>query len=148
MRALIAAARHAGDGFDPVFVFEFRHASWYVEEVYALLEANPRLSLAQIHHARCNEKFGGMADGWYPSDAVAARLWRGKLSYVRMHGPSGFTRGDYGRQAMRALASRTEAWLAANPHCKSYTFFNNDAAPGGSSCRWWPGSEHTSKGAA
>ena len=45
--ALIAAARHVGDGFDPTFVFKFRHASWYCEDVYQLLEENPRLTLCQ-----------------------------------------------------------------------------------------------------
>ena len=71
-----------------------------------------------------------MADGWTPpSDALMARLWRGKLCYVRLHGPSGFTCGDYGRAAMAALAARVRAWCAANPHGKAYIFFNNDAAP-------------------
>ena len=94
------------------------------------MDAHPRLTLAQIHFARCPDKFGGMADGWTPpSDALMARLWRGKLCYLRLHGPSGFTGGDYGRAAMAALAARVRAWCAANPHGKAYIFFNNDAAP-------------------
>ena len=125
------AAMHRASGFDPIFVLEFRHASWFCEEVYALVEAHPRLTLAQIHHARCPAKFGQLADGWHPSDAVASRLWKGKLCYVRPHGTMGFTRGDYGRAAMAILARRMQAFLVANPSAKAYAFFNNDASFGG-----------------
>ena len=123
-----SAAVHRASGFDPIFVLEFRHASWFCEEVYALVEAHPRLTLVQIHHAHCPGKFGQLADGWYPSDAVASRLWKGKLCYVRPHGTTGFTRGDYGRAKMATLARRMQAFLAANPGAKAYAFFNNDAS--------------------
>ena len=123
-----SAAVHRASGFDPIFVLEFRHASWFCEEVYALVEAHPRLTLVQIHHAHCPGKFGQLADGWYPSDAVASRLWKGKLCYVRPHGTTGFTRGDYGRAKMATLARRMQAFLAANPDARAYAFFNNDAS--------------------
>ena len=123
-----SAAVHRASSFDPIFVLEFRHASWFCEEVYALVEAHPRLTLVQIHHAHCKGKFGQLADGWYPSDAVASRLWKDKLCYVRPHGTTGFTTGDYGRAKMATLARRMQAFLAANPGAKAYAFFNNDAS--------------------
>jgi len=116
------------DGFDPIFVLEFRHASWYCEEVYALIEAHPRLTIAQIHHARCPSKFGHLANGWYPSDDVALRLWAGKLCYVRPHGTLGFCMGDYGRAAMGMLGLRVRTFLADNPGSNALAFFNNDGS--------------------
>ena len=82
----------------------------------------------QIHHAHCSERFGHLADGWYPSDEVASRLWEGKLCYVRPHGTMGLYKGDYGRARMATLARRMRAYLAANPRAKAYAFFNNDAS--------------------
>ena len=82
----------------------------------------------QIHHANCSDRFGHLADGWYPSDEVASRLWKGKLCYVRPHGTLGLYKGDYGRARMATLARRMRAYLAANPRAKAYAFFNNDAS--------------------
>lgn len=132
-RAHVAASggQQQHGGFDPFFVLEFRHASWYCEEVYELIAAHPRLTLAQIHHQRCNGKFGGLADGWWPADNVAARLWKKKVCYVRLHGTAGFCVGDYGRAAMQQVAERMAAYLRANAGCKAYALFNNDAAPHG-----------------
>ena len=82
----------------------------------------------QIHHANCSESFGHLADGWYPSDEVASRLWQGKLCYVCPHGTLGLYKGDYGRARMATLGRRMRAYLAANPRAKAYAFFNNDAS--------------------
>lgn len=128
--ALVSEGAHRADGsaFDPFFVLEFRHASWYTEEVYMLIEAHPRLTMAQIHHAGCPEKFGQLEEGWHPSHPIASRLWANKLCYIRPHGTIGFTQGDYGRAAMAELGQRMRAFLAGNPSANALVFFNNDAA--------------------
>lgn len=70
-----------------------------------------------------------MASGWHPADDVAARLWRRKLCFVRLHGTHGFAAGVYGRKEMVKLAARMKAFLEANQGCSAYAFFNNDAVP-------------------
>jgi len=136
---LLATRTHVVSGgehgtFDPIFVLELRHASWYCEDVYRLVESHPRLTLAQIHHQGCSAKFGGMEDGWWPAHRVAERLWRGKLCYVRLHGTIGFCLGDYGRDEMKQLGARMQSYVRADAGTKAYALFNNDGFPSGQPC--------------
>jgi len=92
-------------GYD--HVFEFRDASWYVEETYGLLERH-RASL-------CAHDLPGLAS---PRHAV------GPIAYVRFHGGT----GKYvGRYSEAALAEWSE-WLAeqARQGRGIWAYFNND----------------------
>ena len=46
--------------------------------------------------------------------------------YVRLHGPDGPYRGDYGTQTLTGWAGAFSAWLAQGLDC--YCYFDNDEA--------------------
>jgi uncharacterized protein YecE (DUF72 family) len=83
-------------------VFEFRHASWAVEEVRRTLEDAGMIFC--VHDLRGQE--------W--PDWVT-----GPAAYVRFHGPD-----RYGAGHIRRAANRIEKWLAADRDV--YAYFNND----------------------
>lgn len=98
-----AAAKHR-------LAVEFRHKSWFAEEVYALLR----------HHGvvLVLSDFKDL-----PVHQVATADW----TYVRLHGPSGSYWGSYADDTLRGWADRLRA-LCPN----GYVYFNNDmetAAP-------------------
>ena len=92
-------------GYD--HVFEFRDASWYVEETYGLLERH-RASL-------CAHDLPGLAS---PRHAV------GPIAYVRFHGGTGKYVGRYSEAAL----AEWSAWLAeqARQGRGIWAYFNND----------------------
>jgi len=92
---------------DPVPVFEFRHASWYVEEVYTLLDRHGA--------ALCVHDMSGSA---------SPRLAMGSTAYVRFHGAEGKYHGRYGE---RKLAGWAE-WMAGQGRKgrSVWAYFNND----------------------
>ena len=92
---------------------EFRHASWYADAVYALLERHDAALCISDHHDA-------------PSPWEATARW----VYVRGHGPGGHYRGRYGEAALKQWASRIEAWRGEGRDV--YAYFDNDikaAAP-------------------
>ncbi len=89
---------------------EFRHASWFADEVYTILRDH-RVALVLSDFKNL------------PIPEVATADW----TYVRLHGPSGGYWGSYPDTTLRMWADRLKA-LAG----EGYVYFNNDmeaAAP-------------------
>jgi uncharacterized protein YecE (DUF72 family) len=86
---------------------EFRHSSWYSDEIRALLEEH--------RAALC------LAD----RRGVLTPLWRtADWTYLRLHEGRARPRPSYGRAALRAWAQRlAETW---GPGDDCYVYFNND----------------------
>ena len=92
---------------DVTNVFEFRDASWYVPETFALLER---------HGASfCAHDMAGSA-----SERIAV----GPIAYVRFHGATGKYRGRYPDEALLGWTD----WLAAQARAgrPAWVYFNND----------------------
>lgn len=95
------------------YVFEFRHPSWYRDEVFRLLEAHDASLCISDHH-----------DAPAPWEVTARHV------YVRPHGPGGRYKGSYDGAALAAMARRMRRWLREERDV--YCFFDNDtksAAP-------------------
>ena len=88
-------------------VIEFRDPSWYVDEVYEVLERY-RVSL-------CLHDMHGSASG---------RVRIGPIVYVRFHGPSGRYHGSYSSDALRSWADWLRVQLDGGVDV--YAYFNND----------------------
>ena len=86
---------------------EFRHPSWYRDEVYEALEG---AGVALCLH----DKAGSTID----------REIAGKFLYVRFHGTTGHYHGSYPRTHLEAWAERLRAHAAAGRD--AYVYFNND----------------------
>ncbi len=85
---------------------EFRHKSWFNEDVYALLNT---------HGA-----------GFVINDSSrfpAAEVVTGNFVYVRFHGPTKLYASLYSSEALNLWASKIEAWLK---QFDVYVYFNND----------------------
>lgn len=92
---------------DAVHVFEFRHQSWYVDAVYALLDS---------HGASfCAHDMPGS-----PSPRLAA----GPVAYARFHGTTSKYRGRYPDERLRDWAD----WMKAQAEGGRavWAYFNND----------------------
>ncbi|EAQ36635.1 hypothetical protein NB311A_15247 [Nitrobacter sp. Nb-311A] len=95
------------------YVFEFRHSSWYTQEVFDLLRDNGCALCISDHH-----------DAPAPWEVTAPHV------YVRAHGPSGNYRDRYAPQTLTAWARRLSR-LQKEGH-SIYVYFDNDqksAAP-------------------
>lgn len=92
---------------DAVHIFEFRHASWYQEPVYALLGR---------HGAGfCAHDMPGLE---------SPRLAMGAAAYVRFHGTTGKYRGRYPQDSLRGWADWMQEQAALDRPVWAY--FNND----------------------
>jgi uncharacterized protein YecE (DUF72 family) len=98
-------------GFD--HVIEFRHPSWYTEEVQEILTGGGV--------AFCIQDMHGSASPWWVTSPVA---------YVRMHGPTKrkYT-GRYGAKRLHRLAD--ELLHLSTSARKVFVFFNNTTAGAG-----------------
>lgn len=95
------------------YVFEFRHASWYCDEVYRVL-ARRRIALCLSDH----------------HDAPAPWIVTAPFVYIRGHGPGGRYRGHYPDRTLAAWADEIESARKDGLHV--YAYFDNDqksAAP-------------------
>jgi uncharacterized protein YecE (DUF72 family) len=95
------------------YVFEFRHPSWYADEIFELLRDHQIALCISDHH-----------------DAPAPWEVTAKHIYVRAHGPQGDYQGRYAPQTLAAWARRLSN-LVQQDHIV-YTYFDNDqksAAP-------------------
>jgi uncharacterized protein YecE (DUF72 family) len=96
------------------YAFEFRHPSWYEDDILVLLrDANVALCLSDHRDA--------------PSPWVATA----EHVYIRGHGPAGDYRDHYPARVLSRWARRIERWKAENRSV--YVYFDNDqksAAPG------------------
>jgi uncharacterized protein YecE (DUF72 family) len=94
----LPAGRHA---------FEFRHPSWFVPDVYALLRTHDVALVIGDHPQRPFQSREATAD------------WR----YVRMHYGRRGRRGNYSQRELEIWARRVHEWRADG--CV-YVYFNND----------------------
>jgi uncharacterized protein YecE (DUF72 family) len=95
------------------YAFEFRHPSWYEDEILDLLRDND-ISLCLSDHR----------------DAPAPWIVTARHVYVRGHGPGGHYRGHYSDQALRGWARAITKWKKQRREV--YVYFDNDqksAAP-------------------
>jgi uncharacterized protein YecE (DUF72 family) len=88
--------------------FEFRHPSWFAEDVYALLR---RHGVALVIGDRPEVK------------AFQAHVFTAPWTYVRFHYGSRGRRGNYSEAELREWARRFEAWSA---DVEVFAYFNND----------------------
>ncbi len=95
------------------YAFEFRHATWYGDEVFDILHRH-KVALCISDHA----------------DAPSPWLVTAGHVYLRGHGPSGRYHGSYSAAALRRWAKAIEQWHAERRDV--YVYFDNDqkaAAP-------------------
>jgi uncharacterized protein YecE (DUF72 family) len=96
-----------------LYAFEFRHKSWYDDEIFDLLHrANISLCLSDHHDAPA------------PWEVTARHV------YVRGHGPGGRYRGNYSPRMLRAWARHIRKWRRQRRTV--FVYFDNDqksAAP-------------------
>lgn len=95
------------------YAFEFRHASWYDDEIYKILRRHQIALCISDHH-----------------DAPAPWLATTKHVYVRGHGPDGTYKDHYQDTTLRKWARAVAAWHRER-HAV-YVYFDNDqksAAP-------------------
>jgi uncharacterized protein YecE (DUF72 family) len=95
------------------YAFEFRHRSWYEDDIMALLREHA-IALCLSDHR----------DAPAPWEATARHI------YIRGHGPGGAYKGRYPESTLRDWACRTAAWKREGRTI--YIYFDNDqksAAP-------------------
>ena len=109
LAALLTAIQEADhDGAWPVAV-EFRNRSWYIPEVFDLLEShNASLVMHDI-----------------PRSATPLNSISSKVMYVRFHGPTGNYRGSYTEAFLQEYAGYIQEWLKDGKTV--YAYFNNTA---------------------
>lgn len=88
--------------------FEFRHGSWFGQEVYEVLRGrDAALVLHDYNRFVCPV---ALTAGW---------------TYLRLHGPSGRYAGEYGGKGLRRWADALCRW--AGEGVDAYVYFNNDS---------------------
>jgi uncharacterized protein YecE (DUF72 family) len=92
---------------DHRYVFEFRDASWYVDEVFEILEQNGCAFCIHDHE-----------------DAPSPHRITAEFSYIRFHGSEGSYEGKYEQEALAEWADKLAAW--AQDGLDLYCYFNND----------------------
>ncbi len=90
-----------------LYVFEFRHDSWYTDEIYDLLK--------HYQTALCITDLNGNLS---PLEITAP------FTYIRLHGPKQSYTGSYSSQQLRRWASHLVEWKRQK--ISSYCFFDND----------------------
>ena len=88
--------------------FEFRHQTWFCQEVYELLK-NYNFSLCIAHSSR------------YPRDEVVTA----DFVYLRFHGGEVLYGSNYSDDELDSWASKAKKWLKSGKDI--YAYFNNDA---------------------
>lgn len=89
------------------YVFEFRHASWEVQDVYDLLD--------RYKVGFCISDLGGKLS---PLEVT------GSFAYIRLHGPQKAYQGSYSDAQLKKWKERIEAWSSHKKN--TYCFFDND----------------------
>ncbi len=102
-----ALAQLLGQLPDDRHAIEFRHPSWFVEEVYALLRSHD-VALVQGEHPQ---------RPFQTQQATAS--WR----YIRFHFGSRGRRGNYSKTELEEWAQRVQRWRARR---EVLAYFNND----------------------
>jgi len=105
--ALLLSSIQANDENNWPVALEFRHKSWYQDDVYELIESY-KASLV-IHDM--------------PASASPLDPFNDKIVYLRFHGPDGKYRGSYSDEFLAEYATYINDWLAEGKTV--YTYFNN-----------------------
>jgi uncharacterized protein YecE (DUF72 family) len=86
---------------------EFRHRSWYTDQIYEMLEQH------------------GAAMVWHdlPASAAPMQVSNVDFIYLRFHGPEGGYRGSYTDDFLSEYATYITDWLSEGKTV--YTYFNN-----------------------
>ncbi|HYK90878.1 MAG TPA: DUF72 domain-containing protein [Acidobacteriota bacterium] len=101
--------RHHPEGLKhPCLAFEFRHSSWFDDEVCQLLQKHG-CALVIAHSLR------------YP---MAPFLPTAGFVYLRLHGPSALFASPYSDDQLRDWSTRIQGWLKVGKDV--YVYFNND----------------------
>jgi uncharacterized protein YecE (DUF72 family) len=96
------------------YSFEFRHKSWYDDDVLDILQRHDVALCISDHH-----------------DAPSPWVVTARQVYVRGHGPGGSYRGTYSARTLSLWAESIAAWVAQRRNV--FVYFDNDqkaAAPG------------------
>jgi len=93
---------------DTKHVFEFRHESWFRDEIYEVLRKH-NFSLC-VAHSRC-----------WPYEEVATA----DFVYMRFHGGEVLYGSNYSDEELQGWAAKAKKWLSENRDI--YAYFNNDA---------------------
>jgi uncharacterized protein YecE (DUF72 family) len=88
--------------------FEFRHPSWFADDVYALLREH-RVALVIGDRPEVKD--------------FQAHVFTAPFTYVRFHYGSRGRRGNYSEAELREWADRFTAW---SPEVEIFAYFNND----------------------
>jgi uncharacterized protein YecE (DUF72 family) len=96
-------------GYTWPIAIEFRHPSWYKEEVFGLLNKHGAAMVLQD----------------MPKSATPIEITANKLVYMRFHGPSGNYKGSYSESLLREYASYISEWQQEGKTV--YVYFNNTA---------------------
>jgi len=91
-------------------VFEFRHSSWFCEDVYAILKKH-KFILCIAHSSR-----------WPRPEEVIAT---GNMVYLRFHGGEELYGSNYSDRELNTWAQEAKKWLKEKKPV--YAYFNNDA---------------------
>ena len=86
------------------YVFEFRHPSWYVDDIYRLLKKK-KIAL-------CITDLKGNLT---PEEITA------DFTYIRLHGPHKAYQGSYSLTALKSWQKKIEKWQV-----DTYCYFDND----------------------
>ncbi len=101
---------------DILFAFEFRHPSWFQEDVYETLDRK-EAGFVSYHHPFMD----------------TPRVATGKCIYVRFHGSQGLYYGQYSRKDLQSWATWVQENMAQVGKGKreagrsTFIYFNNDA---------------------
>jgi len=90
---------------DYIYVFEFRHSSWFIDEIYELL-AKKKIAL-------CITDLNGHLS---PEEITS------NFTYIRLHGPNKAYKGSYGSQ-LELWKKKIEKWTSK---VSVYCYFDND----------------------
>ncbi len=90
-----------------LYVFEFRHPSWYSDNIYSLLKKH--------NCCLCITDLNGSLS---PLELTS------QLVYIRLHGPSKAYRGSYSASQLKNWHQRITDW--SSKKLSTYCFFDND----------------------
>lgn len=91
---------------DHQYVFEFRHPSWFVDEVYEILAGkNIALCITDLNKIQSPE------------------VMTANFTYIRLHGPKKAYQGTYGPKQLRLWKNKIEIW---EKQVAVFCYFDND----------------------
>ncbi|MBS7563601.1 DUF72 domain-containing protein [Mucilaginibacter sp. Bleaf8] len=107
LQYLLSEIKHADVSANWPLAVEFRHRSWYNDDVYDLLD----------------EHGVGMVLHDLPASAAPLRIGEADFVYLRFHGPNGGYRGSYADEFLYEYAQYIQEWMQDGKTV--YAYFNN-----------------------